>query len=286
MAKICFYCGKELMNGQSCSCRTSSSTYSKTAASSSTGSTDTKNAKDTKQSDKTNRATKENERQAKERAKEQAHRFKQSQKAQRQKFDWRTFFMKLMTSSGYSSSDSLPRKIGYSLLQSLLRPMTAIDTFVQRQDLGLGVFYLALFSLSTGLASLRLFGYSFLTFVEGAFLGLVIALILNGLFILSFRFLSKMRFSLIQILSAFSAPSFFMSIFLLFAASGRTSMISFFLTIVTGIVAGALLQFLALKSLSKQSSDQLVVNVIFVYVVFFSIIGIIFSLLIPTSPII
>lgn len=283
MAKICFYCGKELINGQSCSCRTSSSSYSNTTASSST---DTKSSKDTKQSDKTNRTTKENERQAKERAKEQAQRFKQSQKSQRAKFDWRSFFIKLMTSSGYSSSDSLPNKIGYSLLQSLLRPMTAIETFVQRQDIGLGVFYLALFSISTGLASLRLFGYSVLTFVEGAFLGLVIALILNGLFILSFRFLSKIRFSLMQLLSAFSAPSFFMSIFLLFAASGRTSIISFFLTIVTGIVAGALLQFLALKSLSRQSSDQLVVNVIFVYVVFFSIIGIIISLLVPTATII
>jgi len=288
LAKICFYCGKELGSGERCNCRTSGSAASNGGSSGNSSASGTNDSKSAKQSNTTNRANKENERQAKERAKEQARRAKQAQQArqaQKPKFEWRSFLLKLMTSSGYSSTDSLPKKIGYSLLQTLFRPVTAIDTFVQRQDIGLSVFYLVLFSLATGLLSLRLFGYTILTFAEGTLLGVVVALILNGMFLLAFRFLSKVRFSFMQILSTFSAPAFILSIFFLFAATGRTSLISFLLTVMAGVVAGALLQFLALKSLSRQSSDSLVINVILVYVLFFSVLGILLNLLVPAATV-
>lgn len=284
MAKICFYCGKELLTGETCNCRTSaSSSNGKT----STGTRDTsgqsskpKGAESSRTADRTER---ERERREKARLKEQTRRAREASRKQKPAFDWKTFLFKLMTSSGYSPADSFPKKAGLSFLQTILRPVTAIETFVSHQDKILGLFYIALFSLSTGLASMRFFGYTPLNFLEGSILGLVIAGIYNGLFLLVFRFLSRIRFRFNQIISTFSAPSVFLSLFLLFASSSRTGLLTFLLTLMTGIITGALLQFLSLRALSKLTSEQLVVNVIFVYVVFFAILGIILNLIMPTA---
>lgn len=289
MAKICFYCGKELLSGERCTCRassTSGSTGSSSGASGTSGTSSTSRSdqsKNAKQTASSNRAKKESERQAKERTREQDRRARQTQRVQKPPFDWRSLLMKLMTSNGYSSSDPLPRKVGYSLLQTLFRPMTAIETFVQRQDTRLGLFYLGLFSLATGLVSLRFFGYNLLNFLEGTVLGLALALILNGLFILTLRFFAKTRFSFQQILSTFSASAFFMSLLFLFAGIGQSNLISFTLALVTGVVIGALLQFLSLKSLTRQSSDQLLIHAVFVYILFSSILGIILNLMVPAA---
>lgn len=275
MAKICFYCGKELTAGERCGCRTTDSGNTDNPTSS--ASADSKNSKRNNTDD---RAKKAREEQSK-RAKEQAGYYRQTNKKARTKFNWQTFLLRLMTTSGYESNDKLPRKIGYSILQSLLRPVTAIDTFVQRQDFSLSIFYLVLFSLTAGLAVCRFYGFSLLMFIEGSLLGAAIALILNGLFILVLRFLSRMRFSFRQILSAFSCPAIFFSIFFLFAATGRSSIISFVLTMIAGVTVGAIFHFLAIKSLTRQTTEQVAVNVALVYVVFYSIVGIILNLVSP-----
>ncbi|MHB1483672.1 MAG: hypothetical protein ACYCYI_03320 [Saccharofermentanales bacterium] len=288
MAKICFYCGKELAAGERCNCRTatsgkpdnsgSSTSSASSASSSSSSSHDAKSEKHAREE----QAKRTRDKQSKQsRAKEQERFYKQSEKKAKPKFNWQSFLLRLMTSSGYEPNDKLPRKIGYSLLQCLIRPVNAIETFVQRQDFALSIFYLVLFSLATGLATSRFSGFTLTVFAEGFLIGAALALILNGLFILAFRFLGRIRFSFRQIISAFSAPAFFYSLFFLFAATGRTTIISFIMTIMAGVVAGSILHFLSVKSLARQTSEQVVVNVILVYVIFFSIAGIILNLVSP-----
>lgn len=271
MAKICFYCGKELAAGERCSCRTA-----EPSASASSSSQDAKNEKRARE-EQAKRARYEQEK----RDKEQQRFYRQSNRKVKPKFNWQAFLLRLMTSSGYNQNDKLPQKIGYSLLQCLIRPVNAIETFVQRQDFALSIFYLVLFSLASGLAIGRFSGFTLMNFAKGILIGASLAVILNGLFILAFRFLGKIRFSFRQIISAFSAPAFFYSLFFLFAATGRTTIISFILTIMAGVVAGSVLHFLSVKSLARQTSEQVVVNVILVYVIFFSVAGIILNLVSP-----
>ena len=285
MAKICFYCGKELSTGEHCDCLKSSSgaSNSNSNASSKANNSNKTSHADTAKQTTTKNENKEKERQAKERAREQARRFRETQRAQKPKFDWRSFLFKLATTSGFSANDPLPRKIGYSLIQSILRPVSAIENFVKQQDIRLSMFYVILFSITAGLVSLRFFVFSLPMFLQGFVLGLVIAAILNGLCLLVFRFLSRVKFTFPQILSAFSVPALFMSIFFLFASIGSASLISILLSLITGVVAGALLHFISLKALSRQSTEKLVINVIFIYVLFFSVLGIIFNLLVPVA---
>lgn len=272
MAKICFYCGKELTSSEHCSCRTNTSGNSDGSSKSASESSNKKPRDD--------QAKKARDEQTK-RAKEQSRYYEQSNRKPKPKFNWQSFLLRLMTTSGYEANDKLPRKIGYSLLQCLLRPVTAISTFVQRQDFSLSIFYLILFSLAAGLAVSRFFGFTLLAFLKGSLLGLAVALILNGLFILAFRYLSRIRFSFRQVLSAFSAPAFFYSLFLLFAATGRTTIISFVLTIFAGSAIGSIIHFLSVKMLTRQASEQVVYNVMLVYVIFYSIVGIAFNLVTP-----
>lgn len=296
MAKICFYCGKELEAGERCDCRAAASagspkggtapgsSGSASARSAGSGQQDRASArKAAQEAVKEARAAKEAGRNSKKRAREQARRFKQAQKKQAQPFGWQTFLRRILTGGGFFPTDPFLKKVLYSLLQSFLRPATAVDNFVRQQDKGLSVFYLVLFSLASGAVSLRYYGLSFLTFAEGMLTGCVAALVLNALYLLAFQIFSKVRFSFFQVLSSFSSPAFYLSVFFLIAAIGRQNLISFLLMMLTGIAIGSILHFLSLKSLTRQTSDQLTVIFVFVYVLFFSALSILLNLLVPVA---
>lgn len=309
MAKVCFYCGNEIQNGERCNCRDSkssanqgssnnsnntksnnnsgSNSSSNTGSNSSSNSNSRANAKADAAKEKQNR---ENERKAKERAKEQEKRYREtqraSQKSARPKFNWRNFLIKIMTSQGFSKSDPLPQKLGYSFLQSFLRPVAAIENFLRQNDFIISIFYAIVFSVACGFVAIKFYTFSITMLVQAIFLGLIITVALNGIALLVFRFLAKLKFDIKQILSAFSVPAIFMTIFFMFAASGGAGLVSIVISITLGFVAGALLHLISLKALTRQGTEQIVVQVIFIYVIFSAVLGIIINLITPVAAII
>jgi hypothetical protein len=291
LSKTCFYCGKELSSTERCDCRNPYSASAGNPSPASAAGSGADSSKSSRQSRAEKQAQKEHERQTKERAKEDARRFRQARRTAGPVpgsgpvtgSGWRQALARLMSSSAYSETDSFPKKIGFSLLQTILRPVTAIETFVQRHDIALSVFYMVLFSFAVGFLSLRFFDKTIVTFLEGTVLGGLVALLLNGMFLLVFRFFSKIRLRMDRMLSSFSASALFMAVFFMIAAASGNTLISFLLTMLSGIVAGTLLHFIALKVQTHLPSDQLVVHVIFVYVLFFSMLGVLINLLIPAT---
>lgn len=278
MAKTCFYCGKELNQGERCICRNSSNGPSSGGGSKETGSKTKSSGRASDDSARRKEQQRQFERDQAKMKKEREKREKERSKPKSPPFSWKQFLFRIMSNGSFSSNDPLLRKVGHSFLQSILRPVTAINSFVAIKDRSLSIFYLVLFSVSSGILSLRLLGAGLTSFFVGAAMGLFIALILNGLFVLIFRYFAKIRFSFEHMLSSFCVPSVFLSIFFLLASTGSKTGFSMSMSLITGIVIGALTQFISLKAFTRQSTEQLMVSAIFAYVVFFSIVGFILNL--------
>ncbi len=279
MAKTCFYCGKDLNQGERCDCRNAFNGNSSSNGSAGAGS----KAKNGRSSDDTARKReqqKEFEREQAKAKKEREKREKERTKPKSSPFSWKQFLLRIMTNGSFASSDPLFRKIGHSFLQSIIRPVAAINSFVAIKDRSLSIFYLTFFSISSGILTMKMLGAGLTSFIEGAVAGLALALILNGLFVIIFKYFGKVRFSFEHMLSTFSVPSVFLSIFFLLASTGRTAGFSLLMSLITGIVIGALTQFVSLKAFTRQSTEQLMVSSILAYVVFFSIVGFILNIVV------
>jgi hypothetical protein len=279
LAKTCFYCGKDLNQGERCDCRNAFNGNSSSNGSAGAGS----KAKNGRSSDDTARKReqqKEFEREQAKAKKEREKREKERTKPKSSPFSWKQFLLRIMTNGSFASSDPLFRKIGHSFLQSIIRPVAAINSFVAIKDRSLSIFYLTFFSISSGILTMKMLGAGLTSFIEGAVAGLALALILNGLFVIIFKYFGKVRFSFEHMLSTFSVPSVFLSIFFLLASTGRTAGFSLLMSLITGIVIGALTQFVSLKAFTRQSTEQLMVSSILAYVVFFSIVGFILNIVV------
>lgn len=292
LAKICIYCGSELVTGQKCTCagsvsRASAGTDSSDQDSSSrhSASGDGSSSGSSQSSAKSRNEEKENARRAKERAHEQARKDHERAKEQ-SRFTRRSpgsggiknFFFKMMTSRGFSKGDSLPSKIAMSFLQTLFKPVTAAEAFVRNRDNTVSIVYAALFSASFSLALMRLSTFSLLQFSEGLLFGAAAFLLLNALFMLTFRFILKVRYTFPQLLSAFCPSAVYMSVFMLIASVGQTGAVTFYMTMISGLIASVLLHFVSLKAMTGQSTERLLVNTILVYFLFFMIFGMVISL--------
>ncbi|MHB8961545.1 MAG: hypothetical protein ACYC5K_00110 [Saccharofermentanales bacterium] len=292
MAKICIYCGSELTSGQKCTCAGSVSrssagadTAERVGSPGNASSGSARSSGSAKESARNRAAEKEQERRAKERAKEQAR--KDSERAKEQaRFRRRqpgfgglkNFFFKLMTSRGFAPGDSFPSKISISFLQTLFKPVTAAEAFVRNRDNAVSIFYAVLFAASFSLALMRLSAFSLLRFSEGLLFGAAAYLLLNTLFMLTFRFILKARYTLTQLLSAFCPSAVYLSVFMLLASAGQTGAAAFFTTVISGLIASVLLHFVSLKAMTGQSTERLLVNTILVYFLFFMIFGMVASL--------
>lgn len=291
LAKICIYCGSELIAGQKCSCagsvsRSTAGTDSSGKDSSSRHSTSGDGSSGSAQSSAKNRSEeKEQVRKAKERAREQTR--KDHEKAKEQsRFTRRSpgsggiknFFFKMMTSRGFSKGDSLPSKIAMSFLQTLFKPVTAAESFVRNRDNTVSIVYAVLFSASFSLALMRLSTFTLLQFSEGLLFGAAAFLLLNALFMLTFRFILKVKYTFPQLLSAFCPSAVYMSVFMLIASVGQTGAVTFYMTMISGLIASVLLHFVSLKAMTGQSTERLLVNTILVYFLFFMIFGMVASL--------
>ena len=300
MAKICFYCGKELNAGEKCNCRT----YASQKSASDGKSSGTENSKASPLNDKeAKKRQKQFERERKAREKQRAKNEKQGNGKsykyngytgpgnsgsstggwQQGRSSFLNFFYKFMTNQGFSKNDPLYKKAGHSILHTFFRPVSSIDAFIINKDKSVSVFYLILFAMSGGFLAMRFLGNTLISFVEGMIMSVFMASILTGLLMLSFRFLAKIKYSFINILSTLSAPFIFVSLFFFIAATGRGSVFYFATTILAGVSSGTLLHYLSLKKFSGLDSDRLVANIILVYFIFYSIAGFIFNLaLTPT----
>jgi hypothetical protein len=278
LAKTCFYCGKELNQGERCDCRNSTTGNSSTGESTNNGSKG-KNSKASEDSTRKKEQKREFEREQARAKKERERRDKERNKTKSPSFSWKQFFFKLMTNGSFSSSDPVLRKIGYSFLQSVIRPVSAINSFVALKDRSLSIFYILLFSISSGVLVMRLLGSGLVSFFEGVMAGLALALVLNGLFVIIFRYFVKVKYSFEHMLSTFCVPSVFLSIFFLLASTGSTKGFSIAISIVTGIVIGALTHFISMKAFTRQSTEQLLVSSILAYIVFFSLVGFILNMM-------
>jgi hypothetical protein len=285
LAKICIYCGSELVSGQKCGCPGSVSRS--TGNTSSASSESTGGAKSNGRSSSESRGNdREQSRRAREKAREQARREQQRAREQarfRRKADrsgsLRAFFLRLMTSRGFSRTDSFPSKLSMSFLQTLFKPVTAAEAFTQNQDLAVSIFYLVLFALSFSLAVMRLSVFSPLRFAEGLLAGASAYLVMNALLMLSFRFLLKIRIAYTALMASFSPSAIYLTVFLLMATSGRSTDIAFYMTVISGLVAAVLLHFVSLKALTGQGTERLMVDMILVYFIFFMIFGLVASLM-------
>lgn len=274
MAKICFYCGKELNTGEKCGCRSNfsqSSGAGQTAAQRGNNSENPRNDKEFK------RKQKKFEQERRSREKQRAKKHRQNNR-QVKGYTVLNFFYQFMTNQGFSKKDPFHKKLGYSFLHAFLRPVSAIDAFILNKDAGISIFYSFLFSISSGLLSIKLFGNGIVSFAEGFLITAVFIFILSGLFLLSFRFFSKIKYRFMDLLSVFSASFIFMSIFFVLAAFSGGTLIFSAATVITAISAGTLLNYLSLKRFSGLENDRLISNTIFVYFVFYSIVSFVMNL--------
>lgn len=279
MAKTCFYCGKDLNQGERCNCRNTTGSNPSSNGSADFGSK-AKNGRSSDDNARKRQQQKEFEREQARAKKEREKREKERARPKSSPFSWKQFLLRIMTNGSFSSSDPLFRKIGHSFLQSIIRPVAAINSFVAIKDRSLSIFYLTFFSISSGILTMKMLGAGLTSFIEGVVAGLALALILNGLFVIIFKYFAKVRFSFEHMLSTFSVPSVFLSIFFLLASTGRTAGFSLLMSLITGIVIGALTQFISLKAFTRQSTEQLMVSAILAYVVFFSIVGFILNIVV------
>ncbi len=279
MAKTCFYCGKDLNQGERCDCRNTTGSNSSSNGSADFGSK-AKNGRSSDDNTRKRQQQKEFEREQARAKKEREKREKERARPKSSPFSWKQFLLRIMTNGSFSSSDPLFRRIGHSFLQSIIRPVAAINSFVAIKDRSLSIFYLTFFSISSGILTMKMLGAGLTSFIEGVVAGLALALILNGLFVIIFKYFAKVRFSFEHMLSTFSVPSVFLSIFFLLASTGRTAGFSLLMSLITGIVIGALTQFVSLKAFTRQSTEQLMVSSILAYVVFFSIVGFILNIVV------
>ena len=300
LAKICFYCGKELNTGEKCNCRTYATRNSTTAGKSSesnAGKSNSSNEKEMKKKQK--QFEKERKAREKQRAKNEKQGNGNSYRYtgytgtnnpggsgggwQPKRTSFFNFFYKFMTDQGFSKNDPLYKKIGYSLLHTFFRPVSSIDAFILNKDRTVSAFYLVLFAVSGGFLSMQLLGNSLISFVEGMLMSTIMVIILAGLLMLSFRFFTKVKYSFLNMLSTFSASLVFVSLFFLIASTGRGSVYYFATTIFAGISSGSILHYLSLKKFSGLDNDRLVANIILVYFIFYSIAGFILSLALTTA---
>jgi hypothetical protein len=279
LAKTCFYCGKDLNQGERCDCRNTTGSNSSSNGSADFGSK-AKNGRSSDDNTRKRQQQKEFEREQARAKKEREKREKERARPKSSPFSWKQFLLRIMTNGSFSSSDPLFRRIGHSFLQSIIRPVAAINSFVAIKDRSLSIFYLTFFSISSGILTMKMLGAGLTSFIEGVVAGLALALILNGLFVIIFKYFAKVRFSFEHMLSTFSVPSVFLSIFFLLASTGRTAGFSLLMSLITGIVIGALTQFVSLKAFTRQSTEQLMVSSILAYVVFFSIVGFILNIVV------
>ncbi|MHB1452805.1 MAG: hypothetical protein ACYCYM_02460 [Saccharofermentanales bacterium] len=292
MAKTCIYCGSELAAGQKCTCAGSVSRSSagadfsdKDSSARHSASGDGRSSGNAQSSAGNRNDEKEHARRMKERAREQARKDREKAKEQARftrkatgSGSIRNFFFKLMTSRGFSKGDSLASKLGMSFLQTLFKPVTAAEAFVRNRDNTISMIYAVLFSASFSLALMRLRTFGLLQFGEGLLFGAAAFLLLNALFLLTFRFLLKVKYTFPQLIAAFCPSAIYMSVFILIASAGQTGAVTFFMTLISGLIASVLLHFVSLKAMTGQSTERLLVNTIFVYFLFFMIFGMVASL--------
>lgn len=258
MARVCIYCGRELTNGEKCSCR---GTASSNSSSSEHRTEKVKSKEKKKEKEKTYRRT----------------------TGQRRNF--RESFFRLITSRGFNPTDSFLTKIGISLFHSFMRPVTAAEAFIRNNDRSVSIAYTLMFVLSFALGVLRLGPSGIRSFGEGILFGTAAILLLNVLTMLTFRFILKVRYTFMKFLSALSLPAFYMSLFVLIASVGRVTLISFFMTLSVGLIAMVLSHFISLKALSGQSTERLFVNMILVYFILLTITGLVATLAVPPAVI-
>lgn len=270
MAKICIYCGKEIVDGEKCTCRVGADNFKST---------------ENNKSQKKDKKKQEQEQNRKEKERQRFTKAKNASQKTSSKQGFKVFFIKLLTSKGFNRQDPLPTKFGISFLQSFLRPVTASEAFIRNNDLYLSIAYVILFSLSFSIGIMRLVGFGIASFIEGLFLGAIAILLLNLFTMLVFRFVAKVRISFMNFLSAYSLPSIFISIFILIASIGRPSVISFFTTIVSGLLASVLMHFISLKVLTGQPTERLLIVTILVYFLFLMFLSVIATLMTPAQQI-
>jgi len=296
LAKICFYCGKELNTGEKCGCR--SKFNQNTNSSQYTSDNENKSNKNEDKDKEFKKRQKQFEKERKARERQRAKSEKQGS-GKSYKYDrysgnnnsgtsgsnWQpgrssllNFFYRFMTNQGFSKNEPFHKKAGYSLLHTFFKPVSAIDAFILNRDKSISIFYVLLFAVSGGFLSMRFLGNGPVSFLEGFLISVIFTLILTGLLLLSFRFFAKIKYSFINMLSTLSAPFIFVSLFFFIASTGRGSLFYSAATIVTGIISGSLLHFLALKKFSGLDNDRLIANIILVYFVFYSIVAFILNL--------
>jgi hypothetical protein len=280
LAKICFYCGKELGNEERCTCNATTARVNRTADSERTQSASSDSgSRDRRQRKTAEKARKERVRKARQKEAKTANSARSTSDRGFGSGFFQRLALKLLSGAGFNPGDPFVSKVGYSLLQSLVRPVLASDHFIRNQDVRLSVFFLLLFSVAFSVFNIRLTGFSMVNFFEGFALGIGLAALLNGVLLLIFRFIARTRYSFARLLSAFCAPSVFLSLFLFLASVGRGSPFSLITTAMAGITAGSILHYLSLRSLTSKPDDRLFMHVILSYWIFFSIAGFILTVL-------
>ncbi len=289
LAKICIYCGRELGSGEKCTC-TGSAARTAPGAGGAAGAAGAGwqqapgagggSAGAKRESRGAREQARRQEQRTKEQAREQARRERGRAKAQARftrgapgAGGIRDFILKVMTSRGFLKSEPFPAKAALSLFQTILRPVAGAEAFVRNCDSAVSILYIAFFSASFSLALMRVSSFTLRQFGEGLLFGAAAYLALCALTFLAFRFLLRAGYSYRQHLAAYSAPSIYLSLFLLLSSAGRTGMIPFAMTAVTGLIAAVLLHFISLKALSGQSTERLLTGMILVYFIFFMIFG-------------
>ncbi len=300
MAKICFYCGKELNTGEKCNCRTNNAQTNNFTGK---ASDNNKNKSYTSDEKEKKIRQKQFEKERKEREKQRAkneksgngksykyNNYSGNSKTGASGSGWQAhrssvlnFFYKFMTNQGFSKKEPFHKKVGYSLMHTFLRPVSAIDAFICNKDKSISLFYTFLFAISSGLLSVKFWRNGLISFVEGFVISIIFIGILTGLLLLSFRFFTKIKYSFMNMLSTLSSSFVFMSLFIFIAASGRGNLLNSAGTITAAISAGTILHYLSLKRFSGLENDRLITNIILVYFVFYSIISFVLNLALPVQ---
>ncbi len=265
MARYCFYCGRALKSGEKCGCRTS---------------------------------VKEKQAQPQPAIKpswsERIKRFFLSARPVKNKTGFRSFRLRRKPDL----------QLGKHFMLYLTRPAdaagqitTAADTYIAILLLllvaGLGGLFLIsglrqpqlmlLLSLNTATASASTITQSYwFMFVQGFGFCLATVLLLVFLYQIVLKAVFRIPLGFTTILTSFNPSLFYAGLFLLaglFALA--SSVFSSILTLVVGFAAGVLLQYLALRQISRLDGNRCFLLIIFVQILLTSILALLFNLALP-----
>lgn len=265
MARYCFYCGRALKSGEKCGCRSS---------------------------------VKENQAQPQSAKKtgwsERIKRFFQSARPVKNKTGFRSFRLRRKPDL----------QLGKRFMFYLTRPAdaagqvtTAADTYIAILLLLIiavlgGLFLISglrqpqlmlILSLNTATASANTITQSYwFMFVQGFGFCLAIPPLLVLLYQIVLKTVFRIQLGFTAILTSFNPSLFFTGLFLLaglFALA--SSVFSSLLTLIAGFAAAVLLQYLALRQISRLDGNRCFLLIIFVQILLTSILALLFNLALP-----